>query len=512
VNRGTIMSLDKKTAVVLTPDGQFVRVRNITGYGIGDEIAFTLPAGTFAWRRSLLAGVSAAALLLLFFSLWMFRTPPVVAYVTMDINPSVELGLDANEKVRKLRAVNEDAASIVDGLDYRGKDLETVMLGLTNKLVETKILSQDDGEVVIASVPVKSVTDDWEIQVIQRIKRILSEAAAKRDPQETGKLEITSVSLPAELRDEAEANGVSSGKMAFWLAAESQGHQLSLETVKNESMKKIAADWGGVDSVMGGSSDSKDDKAAWKRLLDEAKDKKAKKAKQEGKAASGVNTAKPGKDKAGNGGAVTAKDNGKKQANNVNTPKDKVGDRNKNRNKGGAQGKGKEKELNKSWSKGWNTGGKQDWGNGGKQDWGKGWNQDWSKGWNTVSNKSWNQNWIKAWNKDSERNMNVNKREAGNKGKDGNKEQIKKQNQDGNKEQNQNKDRNKGQNQNKDRSKEQNRNKDQKQNKDQNQNKDRSKEQNRNKDWNQNKDRNKQADKSKDGNKERSKNNNLKEG
>ncbi|BBI32158.1 anti-sigma factor domain-containing protein [Cohnella abietis] len=252
MKRGTIMAIEKKTVVLLTAEGQFIRVKKQAHFEIGEEITDyeSVRAIPRIRQRMLQTGVFGAALLLIIICFLMLRTPPVVAYVTMDVNPSIELGLDAREKVRQLRALNEDADAIVTGVKYRGRDLETVMNELAHKLVDKHMLTSDDGEIVIASVPIKPVAEQWEKQVTQTMTRVLDEVTKQEDLEGASKLEVTTVSLPVEVRNEAEANGVSSGKMAFWLISESQGHELSLETLKKDSLKKIAASWGGVNKVM----------------------------------------------------------------------------------------------------------------------------------------------------------------------------------------------------------------------------------------------------------------------
>jgi hypothetical protein len=252
MNRGTVMTLNKRTAVVLTPDGQFVHVKRQAHFEVGEEItvAATMRGAPRIRQRLLQAGMFASALLLILVGLSMFRTAPVVAYVSMDINPSIELGLDANQRVRELRALNKDAEAIIEGLKYRGKNLESVMNELARKLVDKHILTLEDGEVVIASVPMRVLDDQWENNVMQKMTQILNDATKQENPELKVTLEVTTVSLPVEVRDEAEANGVSSGKMAFWLISESQGHVLSMDTLKKQSLKKIAASWGGVNKVM----------------------------------------------------------------------------------------------------------------------------------------------------------------------------------------------------------------------------------------------------------------------
>jgi hypothetical protein len=252
MTRGTVVALNKRTAVVLMPDGQFIRVKRMAQFVVGEEIYdHTAVRSVPRIRQRLLqTGAFASVILLVLFGFLLFRTPPVVAYVTMDINPSIELGLDSKERVRELRAVNEDAQEIIAGMKYRGQNLESVMNELARKLVDQHILTLDDGEIVIASVPVRVVEEQWEIRVAEKMKQILTEATKRENPEQLETLDVTTVFLPEEVRDEAEANGVSSGKMAFWLISRSQGHELTLETLKSQSLKKIAASWGGVNKVM----------------------------------------------------------------------------------------------------------------------------------------------------------------------------------------------------------------------------------------------------------------------
>ena len=99
MNRGTVMALNKRTAVVLTLDGQFIRVKREPEFIVGDEISVSTVVHDRAVprirQRWLQAGAMVTALLIILIGLFMFRSPSVVAYVTMDINPSIELGLDA---------------------------------------------------------------------------------------------------------------------------------------------------------------------------------------------------------------------------------------------------------------------------------------------------------------------------------------------------------------------------------------------------------------------------------
>ncbi|MFD0671545.1 anti-sigma factor domain-containing protein [Cohnella sp. GCM10027633] len=278
MSQGTIMALENKSAIVLTPGGEFVRVPRKPEFELGAEITYHLKRTAFAMRRWMQASAGAAALLLILAGFWLLRPPEVVAYVTMDVNPSVEIGLDANMKVRELRAVNADADAIIAGVKYKGRELEPVMQALADNLIRTHLLVPAESEIVIASVPLKAVETDWEITVSEKIKAILNAAAKTDGAQADASLDVTTVSVPKEVRNAANEQGVSSGKMAFWLAAESQGHEVPLDTLKKQSLKKIASEWeGDVKKVLGNDKSAEDRdaaKAQWKALLDEAKAKK----------------------------------------------------------------------------------------------------------------------------------------------------------------------------------------------------------------------------------------------
>lgn len=274
MNRGTIMALDNKTAVVLTPGGEFIKVRKLPGYEIGAEITFQVRRNAAKLRRLLQGGVGAAVLLAFFFGFWFMQPPSVVAYVSMDVNPSVEIGLDEEMNVRKLRAVNPDAEAIIAEVKFKGEDLETVMQALAARMVAAQLLTTEGSEIVIASVPVKSVAADWELKVTEKMRAVLSEAAKpQNDGQSIVEIEVTTISVPLEIRKLANEQGVSSGKMAFWLAAESQGHAVPIDTLKEQSLKKIAEEWGGVDEVLGDDAKRKKDADVWKERLHEAKNK-----------------------------------------------------------------------------------------------------------------------------------------------------------------------------------------------------------------------------------------------
>jgi hypothetical protein len=279
--RGTVMELDKGTAVVLTPDGQFLRIR-ASGVSVGEEITWAdsdrieIRGVSSARKRSrIYAAASAAALMLLFFTLWAMRPPAVVAYVSMDINPSLELGLDARQRVLELRAINANAEAVVQGIRYRGEPVEEVMREIGQNLASAHFLGRGNEEIVIASVRVRSVDEEWEREVTEKISQILQQSGSPDRAAEEAAVRIETVSLPPEIRKEAIEQGISTGKMAIWLAAEQSGRSLPLSEMQELSLESISSSIGGIKQVLEKNSIDQKSQDGWKKLLEEKKRKQA---------------------------------------------------------------------------------------------------------------------------------------------------------------------------------------------------------------------------------------------
>ena len=78
------------------------------------------------------------------------------SFVSLDINPSIELTLDNNNKVVSVRGTNEDGQVLLYGeANFVGKDVETVIQEITDLAIEHGYISQDN-KVVNTSVSAES--------------------------------------------------------------------------------------------------------------------------------------------------------------------------------------------------------------------------------------------------------------------------------------------------------------------------------------------------------------------
>lgn len=294
MNRGVVMEVGKKEAVVMTADGRFVKVPLQQNVQVGEEIRFQSAVTERSKPKKLIWYAGAVAAILLFilpvFMLVQSTDHTVVAYVSMDVNPSIEIGIDQDKLVRELHALNKDGEAIVAAVDFEGKSLEKVVAALTKKLAESHYLDEADKDIVITSLLLsEQIPSEFEAvlsdQMDQAIQMTLTQLTTKLTAN------VTTLSVPVELREAASANGISSGKMAVYLMAKDEGYDIELDNLREHSIDKVTQPIGGVQTIVENSENSSKEKL--KELVQKEKnEKKNSDSKATAKPAAG-STAKP---------------------------------------------------------------------------------------------------------------------------------------------------------------------------------------------------------------------------
>ncbi|MFC0329496.1 anti-sigma factor domain-containing protein [Paenibacillus sepulcri] len=279
MNRGIIMEVGKRHLIVLTPDGSFYRVPFKPDASIGEEITFPASARRnrprSIYRLSALA-VALTLLLLIPLLLIPFKEhSAVAAYLTMDINPSLELGIDESERVIELRALNQAGAAVITDLPFRDLPLEQVTESIMERIQARPYFANHEGNIVITSIMMRQDDDVfYESLLTQHMDEAVQKALAESSLPSEAHVEVTTLSAPKEVRDEANEQGISTGKMAVYLLAKSQGHEVTVEELKKHSISHTTEDWGGVKAVVGDTEKVQPDqnKKQLQELLKQEKD------------------------------------------------------------------------------------------------------------------------------------------------------------------------------------------------------------------------------------------------
>ncbi len=75
--------------------------------------------------------------------------PIVTGYYTVDINPSICLGVDADDKVAKVISQNEDADVLLSDLDFEGDDIQAAILEIVNAARAAGYLADEEKYVLV---------------------------------------------------------------------------------------------------------------------------------------------------------------------------------------------------------------------------------------------------------------------------------------------------------------------------------------------------------------------------
>ncbi|RAV04140.1 anti-sigma factor domain-containing protein [Paenibacillus sp. YN15] len=286
MSKGIVMEVSGKYLIVMTPSGLFERIpRMERSCEVGEEIAYT-PGVTRSRRPAfaLLSGFVAAVMLamILFTGLTsVFSDKSVVAYVSIDINPSIELGIDKNKRVREMKGLNDKGLEIVRSVSYKGRSMDDVTDKILQKAEEMMVFAEGEADIVIAGTVVKEDAALDDVQVTEALKQQVLAHVVTKHPEEADKIQVTAFAAPPEIVETAKENGLSLGKYSVYLNAKNAGHDIKVEDLQQDSVHDIANAEGGIAKLVDPKTLGKE---SIRELLKEEKDGTLDKRIQEKKA------------------------------------------------------------------------------------------------------------------------------------------------------------------------------------------------------------------------------------
>jgi hypothetical protein len=213
VKKGIVLEVHDDHVTMLTPEGEFLQSRKQKGQvGIGEEIVFfplhraeKVKKGRLpSILRAKWAFVSLLTALVLVSLYPMFASNQVYAYVSLDVNPSIELGLNKDMKVIYMDAYNEEGEQIIRNIkNWEKKELTVVSNQLFEMFRQHGYLNENS-EVLIAS----TVTEDnknWK-------EKMQAELTALSEKIQQDKVSVTTLESNVEKRIDAIKHGMSPGK------------------------------------------------------------------------------------------------------------------------------------------------------------------------------------------------------------------------------------------------------------------------------------------------------------
>jgi len=254
--KALLLEVRGRTGVAITPEGRFVGVRCLPHHQEGQEIA--LPAvrlqGRVGWglRPGLVTAATCAAILLVLLPLAVGRVLASglpMAYVTLDINPSLEFGVNRWERAVVGRALNPDGEQVLGGLEWRGRPIDDVVFDAGVQAANLGFLDSGPAEVIVAAVPAldKGLLSPGLEKRLERLRKGLGERmAAVSGGQEQPSLTVETVlGDSVSLRQEAETLGLSVGEYIVLLEAQEDGLDIDAEDLEQSGVGQALTAAGG---------------------------------------------------------------------------------------------------------------------------------------------------------------------------------------------------------------------------------------------------------------------------
>ncbi len=377
--KGVILEIDHGRAVLLTRGGRFVGVPvRASSWAIGQEVAFTeADAGAsaavraaeartrtswaprraaFAWTRLRMAAIAAVlALVLTAPGLYLYanRPLPALAYVSVDINPGVDLGVDARGRVVTADATNQDGQTVLAKAQVLRLELEQALKNLTGAALQAGFLNEKNSLVIVAAVPFKA-GEPLPPTLNRTLEKAKTGTQTYLGQQNVGAVVQTIVTDEAT-REEAKSHNMSVGKYAIYLVAKNEGLPITVQDLQKGLGQAIKNAGGQVGEIAGKAHERTDYKELGEKfkqnIEEEEKEgaEKAEKGKTEGQGSvtatgqeepagttgEGKKTGSEGKENEGKNTGSEGKGNEGKE-----TEKEHEGDEGEPEGKGGTQPNG----------------------------------------------------------------------------------------------------------------------------------------------------------------------------
>lgn len=208
--RAVVIQKNNGKAYVMTQDGRFKCINDDGKMEVGDSIE--LSSNPFLYKNMVKVAIAASLIFALLFTALNFKPPEVYAYVSVDINPSIEAAIDKNGKILRATSFNNDGKKILNQISYKGLDIEA-FIAETVKESEKLGFLKSGGTVIITTVPVrnaKNISDNVKIAVntVQNANKDI-------------KVEI--FNTDEKHRNEAKKISVSPGRLLLWQKAKEDG-------------------------------------------------------------------------------------------------------------------------------------------------------------------------------------------------------------------------------------------------------------------------------------------------
>lgn len=212
--------------------------KDAAGQKKGDRIPMSDSKSKTRRRTSLAAIAAVAAIFVLCFGIHSFflREEPAHSVITMDVNPSLSLHVDAKERVVSVEALNPDAKEVLGSMELENTSLEVAVNAIIGSMLQKGYLGDLQNSILVS---VEDKDADHGALLQQKVSQAIADAL------EGGSLNAAILTQNIQTGDDdlAELAGqyrISLGKAALIQEVIRQAPELTFEALAPMSINEIA--------------------------------------------------------------------------------------------------------------------------------------------------------------------------------------------------------------------------------------------------------------------------------
>jgi hypothetical protein len=237
--KGLVLKKHSRSCIVLTPEGEFCKIP-MPGKTVqlGEEVIINPVNKLFEYRKIFLV---AASILLVLCAVPAYRglfplTPAAAAYVSLDINPSVEFAVDSGQKIIKASGLNTEGEELLHRIETVNLDIYKGIELVITEAVKSNYLESSKENIVLSAV---APAQDAKSPVSeQNVYNAINKTLKATDIQT--EVLVRTADQDTELK--AKKAGVSTGKYLLYVQAQKKGVPISITELKKSNINQLQND------------------------------------------------------------------------------------------------------------------------------------------------------------------------------------------------------------------------------------------------------------------------------
>jgi len=237
-NYGIVYDIKNDKAVVLTRDGNFVMIRRREDIFLGQQIAFDDEDICWLGKKyykfaSIGIGLAAVCVLIFAFLRIMPVNIDIYGYVAVDINPSMEFGIDENYNVIEAIAFNDEAAELIGNVEVKHKPIEVVVVEIVKESKKRGYVDAKEKTDILISASLMNENKKAGTNgnsSFSDIDKLLDEIEREIEGLDSN-IDGKTLRISSEVREAARKFDISMGKYDLYLKLNKLGENVSIDKI-----------------------------------------------------------------------------------------------------------------------------------------------------------------------------------------------------------------------------------------------------------------------------------------